>query len=278
MSKSTLAAEVADYVAAVRAALHDLSEKERDEATQDLEAHLAEVAAELGDDAGPQALRDRLGPPDAYAEQLREAVGYDRPEAQPTHLRLAIGCLVYTIGVFAVAYVLLTGQRLSDEGSAPLVLAFGTTLAGAAVLVAASRHGLPAWLRRRLDRPASVVATTLSWPVWVLRAVGVSILFSAFVEENGFILDLAFQRGGGTFRAGGLATGQVPPWDYFVYWPIFQSVVSGAVLVISLVLSIGLGLRGRTRRRDSRILTVPINLALIATIPAVYLFGPFFYA
>jgi hypothetical protein len=31
------------------------------------------------------------------------------------------------------------------------------------------------------------------------------------------------------------------------------------------------------RRRDSRILIAPVNLALIATIAAVYVFGPFVY-
>jgi hypothetical protein len=62
--------EIADYVARVRAALADLPPGRRDELTEDLPDHLAEVAAEA-----EGSLVDRLGEPEAYAAELRAAAG-----------------------------------------------------------------------------------------------------------------------------------------------------------------------------------------------------------
>ncbi len=70
MSTTTIGAEVRRYLDAVRAYLSDLPESDRDELLQDLEEHLLEVEAE--DDG---TLEQRLGPPDAYAEELRSSVG-----------------------------------------------------------------------------------------------------------------------------------------------------------------------------------------------------------
>lgn len=62
--------EVADYVAQVRVALADLPAAVRDELLEDLPEHLAEVAAE-----SEGSLAERLGPPTAYAAELRAAAG-----------------------------------------------------------------------------------------------------------------------------------------------------------------------------------------------------------
>ncbi|MEW2383213.1 hypothetical protein AB0873_14155 [Micromonospora sp. NPDC047707] len=62
--------EITDYVARVRAALADLPPPVRDELTEDLAEHLAEVAAEAGG-----SLVERLGEPEAYAAELRGAAG-----------------------------------------------------------------------------------------------------------------------------------------------------------------------------------------------------------
>ncbi|MGR6317273.1 hypothetical protein Q2K19_06605 [Micromonospora soli] len=64
--------EIADYVDRVRAALADLAPDVRDELTEDLPEHLAEVAAETDG-----TLVDRLGEPEAYAAELRAAAGAD---------------------------------------------------------------------------------------------------------------------------------------------------------------------------------------------------------
>ncbi|MEV4655397.1 hypothetical protein [Micromonospora sp. NPDC049301] len=62
--------EITDYVARVRAALADLPPGQRDELTEDLADHLAEVAAE-----SEGTLVERLGEPETYAAELRAAAG-----------------------------------------------------------------------------------------------------------------------------------------------------------------------------------------------------------
>lgn len=62
--------DVTDYVAQVRTALADLPPSARDELLDDLPEHLTEVAAE-----GEGPLAERLGPPAAYAAELRAAAG-----------------------------------------------------------------------------------------------------------------------------------------------------------------------------------------------------------
>ncbi|MEH1167599.1 hypothetical protein V6V47_19660 [Micromonospora sp. CPCC 205539] len=62
--------EITDYVARVRAALADLPAAQRDELTEDLPDHLAEVAAEA-----EGTLIERLGEPETYAAELRAAAG-----------------------------------------------------------------------------------------------------------------------------------------------------------------------------------------------------------
>ena len=66
---TTIAPEVAEFAAAVRAQLADLSADEREELAGGLEADLADLVEERG----PQA----LGDPVAYARELRSAAGLD---------------------------------------------------------------------------------------------------------------------------------------------------------------------------------------------------------
>jgi hypothetical protein len=72
----TIAEEVASYATAVRAACADLPGPDRELLLEDLEDHLAEVAAEAG---GP--LEERLGRPEAYAAELRASAGLPAPGA-----------------------------------------------------------------------------------------------------------------------------------------------------------------------------------------------------
>jgi len=69
-TSTTRTAEVAEYAAAVRAALADVPADRSEELLEDLEEHLAEVAA---DDDAPLVFR--LGSPEAYADELRTAAG-----------------------------------------------------------------------------------------------------------------------------------------------------------------------------------------------------------
>jgi hypothetical protein len=63
-------AEIAAYLADVRGAMTDLDPGVRDGLLEDLPEHLAEVAA-----ADPSPLQSRLGPPAAFAAELRSAAG-----------------------------------------------------------------------------------------------------------------------------------------------------------------------------------------------------------
>jgi hypothetical protein len=66
------AAEIDRYIDGVAAALADLPDDERQELLEDLPDHLAEIAAD-----DPASLDSRLGPPPAYAAELRAATGVD---------------------------------------------------------------------------------------------------------------------------------------------------------------------------------------------------------
>lgn len=70
------------YAERVRAALADLPAAERDDLVAELDDHLAEVAAELPEAGG--TLAERLGPPEAYAAELRAAAGLP-PAPSPVH-------------------------------------------------------------------------------------------------------------------------------------------------------------------------------------------------
>ena len=68
---STDTDEITAYVEAVRAALVGLPDVTRDELTEDLPEHLAEVLAD-----GVGTLTERLGPPEVYAAELRASAGF----------------------------------------------------------------------------------------------------------------------------------------------------------------------------------------------------------
>ncbi len=70
MTAPTTTPEITRYTEAVRAALADLSAEDRDDLMEDVEPHLAEVAAEQSG-----SLEGRLGPPADYAAELRTSAG-----------------------------------------------------------------------------------------------------------------------------------------------------------------------------------------------------------
>ena len=76
--ESDLCPEVRDYARDVRAALADVPAERKAELLEDLEEHLAEVAAD-----GGEPLFVRLGPAAEYAAELRRAAGLSAP-AQPS--------------------------------------------------------------------------------------------------------------------------------------------------------------------------------------------------
>jgi len=83
MPDSKQANDVASYAAAVRVALVDLPDAERESLLEDLENHLAEVASE-----SDLSLQERLGEPAAYGAELRSAyrAGSDAASTRPRRL------------------------------------------------------------------------------------------------------------------------------------------------------------------------------------------------
>lgn len=77
MSANEHADDVAAYAATVRTQLADLPAPEAEVLLEDLEQHLAEVAAE-----GEGSLLERLGPPEGYAAELRAAYSAGHPGLQ----------------------------------------------------------------------------------------------------------------------------------------------------------------------------------------------------
>ncbi|MDQ1652985.1 MAG: hypothetical protein QOI35_2185 [Cryptosporangiaceae bacterium] len=91
-------AEMERYTERVRAALADLPADERDELTEDLHTHLADVVAETSGPAetgGPAgtstSLESRLGSPEEYAAELRRSAGIPPAEAPPQRPPLGAG-------------------------------------------------------------------------------------------------------------------------------------------------------------------------------------------
>jgi hypothetical protein len=81
MSTTVAGEEVRAYLEAVRAHLDYVPPDDRDELLEDLEEHLLEVAAE-----SDGTLEDRLGPPSAYAEELRASAGLPGPGTEGARL------------------------------------------------------------------------------------------------------------------------------------------------------------------------------------------------
>lgn len=77
MADESQRTEVATYADAVRAEFSDLPATERETLLEDLEDHLAEVVTESG-----LPLASRLGPPVAYAAELRAAYGVEQRVAK----------------------------------------------------------------------------------------------------------------------------------------------------------------------------------------------------
>ncbi len=141
MASNEHADDVTTYAAIVRAQLADLPAMERDALLEDLEQHLAEVAAD-----GEGSLVDRLGPPEAYAVELRAAYSAGHQTTQTAQT-------TQTNGAHLAESVRAAAARVVDSDWARQILAFLPELR-------------PAW--------------------WVLRAyLAVLILIAAFSRGYG---------------------------------------------------------------------------------------------
>jgi uncharacterized membrane protein len=237
------------YLARVRTALADLPASEIEEILDDVRPHLAELEAELGEDARVEALIDRLGTPESYAAEVRASGGY--PPASEAGLtaaqrllgsRIALWGLVFSAagtGVFAfIAAVTLNPDPLL--GLLVLAPVF------AASLVLLLRHGVEPVLalpemsrlsnamnRARSQEDTGKAMRYLStlkpawWVACALALVGFGLLL--MVRERQAVLLLPFLIAAGVAAVWG---GQRVHGDRRLLWlvvPVSTFVVGGAI-------------------------------------------------
>lgn len=141
--------EIVDYVDRVRAALADLPAEVRDELTEDLPEHLAEVAAETDG-----ALVERLGEPEAYAAELRAAAGADgNPGRASLNRRLTAGRARVAAQLHRLDVQLgpLLGHPSVSAFLGPLRPAWWLLRGWLAALLVSAVFGEPSGLLPRLD-------------------------------------------------------------------------------------------------------------------------------
>ncbi|AGL14606.1 hypothetical protein [Actinoplanes sp. N902-109] len=173
---STAQDEIAAYVFAVRAALGDLPEGQRDELLEDLSEHLFEVMAA----DGQGSLVERVGSPEAYAAELRNTApyvgGFPDPPARPNPLvELRDRLLPHLHTADLRAGRVLGYERLSD---------FGRLLR-------------PAWWVLRGYLLAMLVAALLDngdQPLGLLPRIGGSDALAVLLVAGGVIASVWFGR------------------------------------------------------------------------------------
>jgi uncharacterized membrane protein len=201
---NTQALGIEHYLAGMRAALDDLPPNEVAEIMEDVEAHVAELSTELGEN---ETLEQRLGSPEQYAQELRQAAGYPpRTERLPvttkkqvlTRPRAAAWGLVIATGV-----TLLAGAAALKEPAILLVPAVVLVLSlalvhdrGAAqqeIMNLPETHRLQKWLSPEAGTPADRAITYLkslqpAW--WLVRAalIGLGAVLLAGRDILGFLV------------------------------------------------------------------------------------------
>jgi hypothetical protein len=201
---NTQALGVEHYLAGMRAALDDLPPHEVAEIMEDVEAHVAELSTELGED---ETLEQRLGSPERYAQELRQAAGYpSRTERLPvtakgpwlTRPRMAAWGLVVATGV-----TLLAGAAALREPAVLLlpgvILVLSLALvndrgpAQQEIMNLPETHRLQKWLTPEEGTPAERALTYLkslqpAW--WLVRAglLGLGAVLLAGRDILGFLV------------------------------------------------------------------------------------------
>ena len=169
--------EVTVYLAAVRAALADLPEEEREDLLADVRPSLVDAADESGGN-----IAARLGPPDEFAAELRAAAGLQpTPSARAGYRellrRIAVDPRVAQLRRLAPiwwvarAYVAVAAIALVAGASwsltYPIVPRLGSGALAVALIVAAAVLSVWLGLARRSFWPAELVLAVAAIPVLV---------------------------------------------------------------------------------------------------------------
>jgi hypothetical protein len=254
---STLTGPVAIYLAEVRAELSDLPPGELEDVLEDVSGHLTEVAAEFEAEPTAEALRERLGTPRQYADELRTAAGYpprtDSPRSKNApagRSALRWGIVAATVGPFLVLIGLFSGAN--DEivffGLIGLILLFGAGYLGVRALgdrdpriVLDTPTGARAdqWVRTQIAQiPANIrhELVTIGQPVWwVARGiVGGGGFFALF--DAGAVAVVGALAGAAVSVWIGRRTQQNARWLWFVVpLNVVATIIVPAWLALSFV-------------------------------------------
>ncbi len=200
---NTQALGVEHYLAGMRAALDDLPPHEVAEIMEDIAPHVAELSTELNED---ETLEQRLGSPEPYAEELRQAAGYPpRTERLPvttkkpllTRPRAAAWGLVIATGVtFLAGAVTLKEPGILLLPAVILVLSLALVndrgAAQAEVMNLPETRKVQGWLKQEEGTPADRALTylrTLQPAWWLVRAglLGLAAVLVAGRDLIGFL-------------------------------------------------------------------------------------------
>lgn len=166
MTTPTTTHDVEEYLAEVRQHLSDLNDEERAELLEDLKQHLSDV----GEEEAGVSLRERLGEPASYANELRTAAGLSpsaeaaAPVPDRVALRRVLGDGVRGVKQVAVdlrpAWWVVRGALLAalpfwwrpdGNDDFPVPSPFG--MPGVGLLVLLLGVGLSVWTGRSADQP-----------------------------------------------------------------------------------------------------------------------------
>ncbi|MFS8101009.1 hypothetical protein LFM09_28190 [Lentzea alba] len=200
---NTQALGVEYYLAGMRAALDDLPPAEVAEIMEDVSAHVAELSTELGEN---ETLEQRLGPPEQYAQELRQAAGYPpRTERLPvttkkgllTRPRIAAWGLAAATGVTLLAgAVVLREPAILLLPAVILVLSLALVndrgAAQAEIMDLPETRRIQQWLTPEAGTPAERAITylkTLQPAWWLVRAglLGLGAVLLAGRDILGFL-------------------------------------------------------------------------------------------
>ncbi|GAA3225620.1 hypothetical protein GCM10017691_14590 [Pseudonocardia petroleophila] len=236
-----------EYLAGLRAALADLPAGEVTEILDDVGAHLAELDPD--DD-----LVARLGPPQAYAAELRTAAGYPAaPTAAIATAPAGTGGATFALAVLVVTPVLVVLAGLAafqpEVALLLIVLAVLLVLVALPVVVSAGPRvarvaALPAVRRFRESQPppgsaagrASAFLASLQPAWWLLRAVVAAALVVGALLGGGIVPTVLLA----------LVLAPVSVWlgfrsrtDRRLLWPVVPLNAFAAVVAVAGILWVG---------------------------------------